>query len=196
MAGKIDSCTLGMTNVSITEKSPAWRPPDTLDCTAATSPRTITMYLPEQMDRGEHEVPRPRPSAWRRPLRSRRRCCPVQSVRWSSWPYPHASISTNLSVTSNHGPGDAGVDVDAQVLLAHPGDNVPQSLPCRPAFDDRRGRLAHVLRELDAHPPGMVARRRRTASRFRSASIFSRRRSCDSGTRRYSFMGCTDRFVC
>ena len=51
MAGNTDSCRFGITNESITEKRAAAIPADTAACTAATSPRTITMYLPEQMER-------------------------------------------------------------------------------------------------------------------------------------------------
>src|SRR5579863_1844905 len=51
IAGKTDSCRLGITNESITEKCPALVPAETAACTAATSPRTITMYLPEQIER-------------------------------------------------------------------------------------------------------------------------------------------------
>src|SRR5919108_1174367 len=42
---------LGITNESITEKWPERIPAETLASIAATSPRTITMYFPEQMDR-------------------------------------------------------------------------------------------------------------------------------------------------
>src|ERR1022692_1867904 len=51
MAGNTDSCRFGITNESITEKWPALVPAETAACTAATSPRTITIYLPEQMER-------------------------------------------------------------------------------------------------------------------------------------------------
>jgi hypothetical protein len=51
MAGKIDSCTFGITKVSITEKPPACVPASIAAPTAATSPRTSTMYLPEQIVR-------------------------------------------------------------------------------------------------------------------------------------------------
>ena len=51
IAGKTASCRFGITNESITEKRAALIPAETAACTAATSPRTITMYLPEQMER-------------------------------------------------------------------------------------------------------------------------------------------------
>src|ERR1035438_10361424 len=51
MAGKMDSCRLAIMKQSMTEKLPAVFPEATAACTAPTSPRTITMYLPEQMER-------------------------------------------------------------------------------------------------------------------------------------------------
>ncbi len=49
IAGGTSSCTLGMTNVSIV--SVAAEPARTAASTAATSPFTSTMYLPEQIVR-------------------------------------------------------------------------------------------------------------------------------------------------
>ena len=51
IAGNTASCRFGITNESITAKRHPLMPEETAASTAATSPRTITMYLPEQIER-------------------------------------------------------------------------------------------------------------------------------------------------
>src|SRR5260370_29516772 len=51
MAGNTASCRFGITNESITEKRAPEIPAATAACTAPTSPRTITIYFPEQIER-------------------------------------------------------------------------------------------------------------------------------------------------
>ena len=132
MAGKTASCRLGITNVSITEKSPPVMPAATAACTAATSPRTITMYLPEQMVRDS--------------TRSTSAAFSIASQAWKPAAMLLSSISPieffaiclrhNLDVIRGHRAHlavDAGVHVGAQFALFHAPDRpAPSSPSCLP----------------------------------------------------------------
>src|ERR1035437_3728320 len=155
MAGNTASCRFGITNESITEKRAPETPAATAACTAATSPRTITMYFPEQIERDSTTstfAPFNIASQARYPeamLVSSIKPIEFFAISSSS----QAALRRYLDVFRRHRAHlavDAGVHIRAQLAIFHASDQLPllHSL----AFLYRRvRRLARMLLQLDPH---------------------------------------------
>src|SRR6185369_3638494 len=155
IAGKTASCRFGITNESITENRAPEIPEATAACTAATSPRTITMYFPEQIERdsttstsaafniASHER---NPDAML-----------VNSIKpiefFAISPSNQDALCRNLDVFRRHRAHlavDTRMHICAQLAFLHASDELP--LPHSFTFLDRRvRRLACVLLQLDPH---------------------------------------------
>src|ERR1017187_1626308 len=193
MAGNTDSCRFGITNESITEKWPALVPAETAACTAATSPRTITMYLPEQMERdrtnstlaafsmASHDW---NPAAML-----------VSSINPSElYAIVYATISTNSGVTVRTLPSILEC-TSAPSLDASTRPTTCPFFTVWPCWTAGAAACPACWRILMRTMAGWCWTSWKGVSRSYSSTC-KRRRNCASGTRRYSFMGWTTTGFC
>src|ERR1035437_6121270 len=129
MAGNTASCRFGITNESITEKRVPETPAATAACTAATSPRTITMYFPEQIER---DSPTSTSAAFN--IASHERypeamlVNSIKPIEFFAISSPSAALRRDLHVFRRHRAHlavDAGMHIRAQLAIFHAPDELP-----------------------------------------------------------------------
>ena len=129
-------------------------PASTAASTAATSPRTITMYLPEQMVRASSKSTSAAFSM--ASLATKPEVMLLNSIIPMEFFAIFASLSDNFDPFRRHSayfPVDTGVYVRAQVRRVHPAHNLPRLHPLSDRHR-RHGRTPRVLAQPDAHGGG------------------------------------------
>src|ERR1035441_6855031 len=166
-AGNTASCRFGITNESTTEKRAPETPAATAACTAATSPRTITMYFPEQIERDSTTSTF---AAFNIASHARNPAAmlvssikPIEFFAISS--SNQAALSRYLHVFRSHRAHlavDAGVHIRAQLAIFHAPDQLPL-LHSLAFLYGRVRRLPRMLLQLDPYrrrPPRALLVRR------------------------------------